>query len=87
MTTGLVEDKEVEDMQQLVEHKLKKLHFNPPRGHDLHLDLLLASHPLLSAIPLSAFRTEVDSCLLQSIHCCSLKRLEALVLKIQCSCC
>ena len=86
MTAGLVEDKEVEDMQQLVEHKLKKLHFNPPRGHDLHLDLLLASHPLLSAIPLSAFRTEVDSCLLQSIHS-SLKRPKALVLKIQCSCC
>eukprot|EP00884_Botryococcus_braunii_P023323 jgi/Botrbrau1/9675/Bobra.0201s0009.1 len=57
--TGLIEDSELEQMQHLVEKKLKRLHFHPPRSTGLHPADLLARHPIFADIPSSEFSKQV----------------------------
>ncbi|CAL8460804.1 g335 [Coccomyxa elongata] len=59
--TGLVEDQEVESMNDLVEQKLKKLHYFPPQFHIQAPHTMLAAHPLLAGVPENRFRKEVLS--------------------------
>ncbi len=56
---GLVEDNEVESMNDLVEQKLKKLHYFPPQFHIHSPDTMLAAHPLLAGIPDRDFAKQV----------------------------
>ncbi len=56
---GLVEDQEVESMNDLVEQKLKKLHYFPPQFHIQAPHTMLAAHPLLAGVPENKFRKEV----------------------------
>lgn len=56
---GLVEDQEVEGMNDLVEQKLKKLHYFPPQFHIQPPHTMLAAHPLLAGVPEKKFRKEV----------------------------
>lgn len=48
-------------MQDLVEKKLKHLHFHPPQSGSPHPATLLARHPMFADIPAAAFRQEVCS--------------------------
>ena len=59
MAAGLVDDKEVENMSDLVEQKLKKLHYFPPNFRVQPPHSILAAHQLLASIPKKAFRKEV----------------------------
>eukprot|EP00884_Botryococcus_braunii_P017513 jgi/Botrbrau1/4445/Bobra.0348s0033.1 len=57
--TGLIEDSELEQMQGLVEKKLKHLHFHPPRSTSLHPASLLARHPMFADVPPTEFTKQV----------------------------
>lgn len=46
-------------MNDLVERKLKKLHYFPPNFRVQPPHSILAAHPLLAGIPKAAFRSEV----------------------------
>jgi hypothetical protein len=56
---GLIEDTEMDELHNLVEHRLKHLHFNPPRFHSLEPADLLSKHPLFSDIQPADFKREV----------------------------
>ena len=47
-------------MSDLVEQKLKKLHYFPPNFRVQPPHSILAAHPLLASIPKKAFRREVS---------------------------
>jgi hypothetical protein len=55
---GLIEDNEVGSMKGLVEQKLKKLHYFPPRFRVQPPHTLLAAHPLFADLSPAAFRRE-----------------------------
>lgn len=46
-------------MNDLVEQKLKKLHYFPPNFRVQPPHSIVAAHPLLAGIPKEAFRSEV----------------------------
>ncbi len=46
-------------MNDLVEQKLKKLHYFPPNFRVQAPHSIVAAHPLLAGIPKTAFRSEV----------------------------
>ena len=56
---GLADEKEVDNMNDLVEQKLKKLHYFPPNFRVQAPHSIVAAHPLLAGIPKKAFRSEV----------------------------
>lgn len=47
-------------MNDLVEQKLKKLHYFPPQFHVQPPDTMLAVHPLLADIPDKKFKSQVS---------------------------
>lgn len=57
--TGLVDETEVESMKDLVEQKLKKLHYFPPQFRVQPPHTMLAAHPLLADITDKAFGSQV----------------------------
>ncbi|MCJ1354278.1 MAG: hypothetical protein MMC33_004265 [Icmadophila ericetorum] len=57
---GLADDKEVDNMNDLVEQKLKKLHYFPPTFRVQAPHSIVAAHPLLAGIPKKAFHSEVQ---------------------------
>ena len=63
MPVGLADEKELENMNDLVEQKLKKLHYFPPNFHVQPPHSIIAAHPLLAGIPKNAFRSEVRNTL------------------------
>jgi len=59
MPVGLADEKELDHMNDLVEQKLKKLHYFPPDFLVQPPHSIVAAHPLLAGIPKNAFRSEV----------------------------
>lgn len=58
--TGLVDEVEMEQLQTLVDRKLKRLHFSPPRlPHQLPA-AALAAHPLFADVPAASFDAQVS---------------------------
>ena len=56
---GLLSDAESDNLQALVETKLKKLHYSPPRLPPASPAEQLAEHPLFADMPEDAFRRQV----------------------------
>ena len=58
-------------MNDLVEQKLKKLHYFPPNFRVQPPHSIVAAHPLLAGIPKTSFRSEVRTQSMLTSHVCA----------------
>lgn len=65
---GLVEDKEMDDLTKLLDHKLKDLHYHPPAFHAAmpRPAQMLFEHPVFADVPEAEFHAQARHVL--SLH-------------------
>ena len=61
LLAGLVDEVEIEQLLGLVEKKLKRLHFSPPRLPHVSPAAALAAHPLFADVPPDQFHSQVHA--------------------------